>query len=298
VTAASRRPEAARRFPTQLRGGIRRSGLTLEQLQLALAERGHRIGRSTLSYWQNGQRLPSGAASNEVAITHLESVLALPAGTLVDALAEPRSPTSAEPLVGSDSERIVRLFEQIGCVDQATDLDLSALVCTGAYGPRGQLVRMETLLAVRARTDIDRYPVLHAGEPGADARLIDVEMLAGGRIGRVRRDPESPLVVAEVILDQTLRRGETHLLRYAVHDANEVASDGYFGLVDTPRTFFALEVRFHPGCLPVRVEEFERASDRVPDRLRRDRALGMDRTVTVVRDRGRPGLVGLRWHYA
>ena len=69
----------ANRFPGELRVALHASGLTLEAIQRRLADRGFSIGRSTLSYWQNGRRLPTEAKSL-LAVAALEDILKVPAG--------------------------------------------------------------------------------------------------------------------------------------------------------------------------------------------------------------------------
>ena len=48
----------------------------MDAVQRRLAERGFAIGRSTLSYWQNGHRLPTQPTSL-LAVTALEEILPL-----------------------------------------------------------------------------------------------------------------------------------------------------------------------------------------------------------------------------
>ena len=64
-----------------LRAAIRQSGLTLDGIQRRLAERGIPVAKSTLSYWQNGRRTPTGPESFRT-IQALELVLGVPDGSL------------------------------------------------------------------------------------------------------------------------------------------------------------------------------------------------------------------------
>ena len=73
------------RFSGELRVALHASGLTLDAVQRRLAERGFAIGRSTLSYWQNGHRLPTQPTSL-LAVTALEEILKVPIGSFTEAL--------------------------------------------------------------------------------------------------------------------------------------------------------------------------------------------------------------------
>ena len=64
-------------FHTALRAAIRERGLTLDRLRWHLAQRGIRIGLSTLSLWQHGHSRPERDSSLK-AVRALEDVLGLP----------------------------------------------------------------------------------------------------------------------------------------------------------------------------------------------------------------------------
>lgn len=278
-----------------LHDAIRASGLTLHAVQELLAAEGVPVGRSTLSYWQNGKRMPTGEESLGV-VSRLEQVLRLRDGTLVAALDEPYfGDVAINPIDGG--ERLEQLMEQAGCRQEFAASEGIAYISRGDYGSQGELLRMRTTVAIRAVGDLDRAPIVHAGEPGGDPRRIAFEVTGGGRQGRVSHDMDTNLLVGEVIFDRHLRRGECHLFHYEVVDDNRQRADCYFKLFTTPRAFLALEVTFHPDCLPVLVEEYERLSVAGPDILVRNRILGLDSKVAVVRERARRGVVGLRWRF-
>ena len=64
-------------FHVALRAAIRARGLALHRIQHRLAERGIRVGVTSLSYWQQGSRRPARPESIR-AVTALEQVLELP----------------------------------------------------------------------------------------------------------------------------------------------------------------------------------------------------------------------------
>ena len=265
----------ANRFPGELRVALHASGLTLEAIQRRLADRGFSIGRSTLSYWQNGRRLPTEAKSL-LAVAALEDILKVPAGRFTDALNNPGSqPARSDLDMAASAARIDALMEGVGCPDGLSTMEQINTVAIAEYGP-----------------------LIHGGEPGGDPALIRHEAISGGRIGRVRRDAEANLVVSEFIFDRVIRRGDFHFFHSFSYDDNDQESLLLYALLTAPRTMMILDLGFHPDRLPVRIEEFERAVDNGPDLLVRERTLSPDRRVTFVRERTRRGVAGLRWEYA
>ena len=77
-------------FHRALGMAITDSGLALSRLEYRLGRRGIRVGRSTLSYWQQGRRRPERADSLQ-AITALEEILEIPPDSLTSLLG-PRKP--------------------------------------------------------------------------------------------------------------------------------------------------------------------------------------------------------------
>jgi hypothetical protein len=290
-------PRAPVPFHQLLHEAIRDSGLTLQALQRSLADAGLPVGRSTLSYWQNGRRIPTGSASL-AAVARLEQLLHVRDGALVAALRDPASTTVLPHFdLASTGPEVDRLMDQVGCRAEFTASEGIAYISTGVYGVDGELVSMRSMIAIRALADIDRVPFIHAGEAGGDPRLLHYEILGGGRAGRACFDLECNVVVGEIIFDRQVRRGECHLIQYEVRDGNRQRADCYFKMLNTARAFMALEVAFHPECLPVLVEEYERLVATGPDIVSRNRMLASDRTVSVVRERARRGVVGLRWSF-
>ena len=286
------------RFSGELRVALHASGLTLDAVQRRLAERGFAIGRSTLSYWQNGHRLPTQPTSL-LAVTALEEILKVPIGSFTEALRHPNStPVSPELDMAAAAARIGVLMEGVGCPDGMATLEPLSAIQVAEFGPTGCLRSVRAVETYRALVDTDRFPILHGGEPGGRPELIRHEAVSGGRIGRVRRDAEANVVVSELIFDRFVRRGEHHFLHYLTFDDNEQRSLLLYRLVVTSRSMMVLDLGFHPDCLPVRIEEFERATDNGPDLFVRQRTLSPDRRVTLVRERARRGIVGLRWEYA
>jgi transcriptional regulator with XRE-family HTH domain len=285
-------------FHALLRTAIRERGLSLESIQRRLSLQGLSVGRSTLSYWQNGRRRPTTGASVAV-VRALEGILRVPAESLTQALASTpakvRAPVLQMSARGMELDHMIR---SAGCEGALLSLETTAFVDLVSIGADGAIMRTMSLHTVRALAEMERYPAIFGGEPGGSAAKIRHEALSGCRIGRVVRDEESNVCVSELVLDRKLTRGETHLLQFLAHDDNHIPVNTIFKLVVTPPALLALEVSFHPDKLPVLIEEFEKATEDEPDSFVRVRTLGSDSRVALIRERARRGLVGFRWSYA
>lgn len=286
------------RFALILREEIRVSGYTLETLQRHLADRGVRVGRSTLSYWQNGERLPTGPTSLAV-VRELEGVLGVASGTLLEAISDrPASRPLDDFDVVMTGRRIEELIDEVGCAGKFAAAEVTAFQDFAQMGADGSLRQVLSIVTLRAVEEFDRYPAVHGGEPGGDPRLLRCEAVSGARVGRVRRDAAANVLVAEMVFDRVVQRGEHHIIRWCTYDGNTVPTLNAYLFWGSTRTMVSLEMTFHPDCLPVHIEEFEQTQDTAPDRFRRPLTLGVDRRVTLVRERQRRGIVGLRWRYA
>jgi transcriptional regulator with XRE-family HTH domain len=291
-------PPHGNRFPERLQHAVDASGLTLEGIQRRLAGQGHVVGRSTLSYWQNGRRLPTGASSI-AAVAALEQILKTRPGALIEALAQ-HPPTRR---LHTDQQAVRdRIDRIIGRADDEQGRqpahEVVGSLTAGRYGALGELVSMEMTIAIRALSDLQRVTFAHGCEPGDDPNLVEYVMLSGGRIGRVTFDERDRVVLGEIIFDRQLRRGESHLYRYELRDANHQRTERYFKVLDMQSAFVAIELTFHPDCLPVQIEEFERLSAAGPDIVNRNRQLDSGGMVSLVRERARRGILGLQWSYA
>lgn len=289
---------APARFDALLRGAIRERGLSLDALQRRLARAGLHVGRSTLSYWQSGRRLPSTAASLDV-VRALEPILRLQPSALFDALENTR-PIVRQPEapLNTRSKALEDAITTAGCQDAMAAVAVASFVDLMEIGPNGDIARTHSLHTIRALAAAHCYPAIYCGEPGGDPALIRHEALSGCRIGRVVRNEEENLCVSELLLDRPLSRGATHLLQYVVHDDNRIQVTSVAKLVLTPPAVLSLELNFHPERVPIWIEEYEQAPNGGPDRFTRRRVLGTDRRISLIREPARRGLVGFRWAYA
>ncbi|MFL6116627.1 MAG: hypothetical protein ACJ786_35515 [Catenulispora sp.] len=294
-------PAAALRtgpFADALRAAIATRGLSLEQLQRRLADRGVRIGTATLSCWQNGRRRPERPASLR-AVSVLEDILGLPPGALLVPLGPPgpRGPGAGRPARPREYRHILPgwaaltdLLASLGTTADAK-LHVAAQYEQVWVDAAGSSPRRETFQILRAHQDgADRHVAIVVADPGADIARVDLEALENCRVGRVRRDPDAGLLIAELLFDLTLRTDQTHLLRYAVVDRAAVECREYHRGFRFPAGQYALQVRFDPAKLPVACFAFQGP---VEQELPMTGHHAVHINVAPVP----PGVVGIRWDW-
>lgn len=294
-------PAAAPRtgpFADALRAAIAARGLSLDRLQRRLAERGLRVGIATLSCWQNGRRRPERPASLR-AVSVLEDILGLPTGSLLALLGppRPRGHGAGLPAGGREYRHLLpggaAVADLLASLGTAADgkLHIAAQYEQAWIDAAGSSPRRETFQILRARQDgVDRSLAIVDADPGADIARVDLEALENCRVGRVRRDPDAGLLVAELLFDLTLRTNQTHLVRYAVVDRAAVECREYRRGFRFPAGQYALQVRFDPAKLPVACFAFQGP---VEHELPMTGHHAVHINVAPVP----PGVVGIRWDW-
>ncbi|MEU4271592.1 hypothetical protein [Streptomyces sp. NPDC026092] len=293
-------------FHLALRTALAVRGLPLQRVQHHLAHRGVKVGVTSLSYWQQGARRPQRPESMK-AVRALEEVLQLPDNSLIRLLAED---TVARGDVERPAARSYRsLVEASGAVE-ALLAELESPVDGGLHtvghhervriGAGRELVGRESQHVVRAHRDgIDRYLAIHHGDPGCDPERVEVRATENCRTGRVRWHAETGVVVAELLFDARLRAGETYLFGYGFEDGTGGPSGEYVRGFSFAGGQYVLQVRFDEAALPVRCRRFAQASAGAPRGGRADLTLsGRHRTVHVVEQGVRPGILGVDWDWS
>ncbi|MGV9596682.1 hypothetical protein ACWDR1_08445 [Streptosporangium sandarakinum] len=257
-------------FHAALRAAVEARGLTLERLRRHLEERGLRVGMTSLSYWQQGLRRPERPESLR-AVRALEEILALPPRSLMGLLGPPRprgrgqgarSPADdgepAAPLAGSAHTLSALLHDLDGVADDRR-LHVTAMYETLQIGTDRSATRRETLQVVRARRDDpDRFIMVYRGDLGCDVERVRIRALEDCRVGRIRRDGATALVVAELLFGRALEAGETQVIRYELADPSGVETTEYERVFRFPADQYVLRVAFSPAALPDRVRRFTR----------------------------------------
>jgi transcriptional regulator with XRE-family HTH domain len=294
--------ERGETFADALRSAITARGLPLDRLRDRLLRRGHSLTAATLSYWQSGRSKPERRESL-AALAHLEDILEVEPGSLARLLGPPR-PRGRWTVRLEDRPQMQAFWpepdpvaEALTGVDTRWDERLTRIsqhdeVFVGAH--REELA-FRSQQVLRAELDgPDRWVVIvHLDEH--DRPLPEVRPLRGCRLGRVVQEPGAGLLVAELLFDRPLGRGETIITQHElVNCAPHPEATNYERKFRLPVRQFVLEVNFETP--PVECVRYRRTDDgaeeSVPVRI--DAA---GRVHDVALNFG-PGCSGFQWKWA
>jgi hypothetical protein len=295
-------------FHAALRAAVEARGLTLSSLRQRLEERGLRVGMTSLSYWQQGLRRPERPESLR-AVRALEEILLLPPRSLMALLGppRPRGRSLGEPsqdvlpysTIMESSHTLSTLLQDLDGVADDRRLHIAGMYETVQIGMDRSIIRRETLQVVRAHEDAtDRYIMVYWGDLGCDVERVRIRALEDCRVGRVRRDGPTALVVAELLFDRVLQTGDTQVIRYELADPSGVETVKYERGFRFPAGQYVLRVSFAPGALPVRVRRFGHCVPGAREHDQGELALNAHHAVHLVADTLEPGLVGVRWNWS
>ncbi|WP_416485988.1 hypothetical protein [Streptomyces sp. CL12] len=287
-------------FDVALRAALAARGLALHRVQHRLAQRGIRVGVTSLSYWQRGLRRPDRPESLR-ALTVLEEVLELPPHALTR-LIGPRANGDRPPA------RPYRALLESAAALEALLASLAAPEDGGLHtvihyehvhiGARRELLARDSHHVVRAHRDgVDRYLAIHLGDPGCDTERVRVRGLGNCRVGRTRRDGASGIVVVELLFDARLRAGETAVLGYRFEDGTGEPSEEYVRGFTYGGGQYALQIGFDRAALPVHCRRFTRPSATAPRKAVTDLTLNAHGSVHLVEQQIRPGVLGITWEW-
>ncbi|NBE54865.1 hypothetical protein [Streptomyces boluensis] len=289
-------------FHVALRAAITVRGLPLHRVRHHLAGKGVNVGVTSLSYWQQGARRPQRPESLR-AVRALEEVLRLPDSSLLKLLdrdtetERPATRSYRSLLEGSGA-----LEAMLGELESPLDGGLHTVGHQERVriGADRELLGRDSQHIVRAHRDgVDRYMAIHHGDPGCAPDRVTVSAVENCRTGRVRWHRETGMLIAELIFDARLRIGDTHLFHYAFEDGTAGPSSEYVRGFSFAGGQYALQVRFHPGALPVRCHRFVQHSATARRSGRQDLTLnGQHRSVHLVEPQVRAGLLGIGWDWA
>ncbi|WP_371652046.1 MULTISPECIES: hypothetical protein [unclassified Streptomyces] len=291
-------------FHLALRAALAVRGLPLQRVQHHLAGRGVKVGVTSLSYWQQGARRPQRAESLR-AVRALEEVLGLPERSLLRLLDDGEAREAERPAGRSYRS----LVEASGVVERLI-AGLESPVDGGLHtvghqervsiGAHRELLGRDSQQVVRAHRDgVDRYLAIHHGDPGCDPSRVQVRAAENCRTGRVRWDTETGVLVAELLFDARLRAGETYFFGYGFEDGTAGSSSEYVRGFSFAGGQYVLQVRFDEHALPARCRRFAQTSAGSTRSPRGDLTLsGRHRTVHLVEQGVRPGILGIDWDWA
>lgn len=292
-------------FEAALRAAIRASRLSLERIQHRLRARGTPVSITALSYWQSGRRRPE-RPDSLLALQQLEQVLGVPAGSLSALLGPPRprgrtrqAPADTPPLsaLWSENESAAELLTKI---DTSHDSKLARLSHHDVVhvDQHGKLRKIRTHKLVRAEANgVDRWIIMFDGASSAETPPV-IRPIRYCRLGQVLTDHARDLVVAELLFDRPLARGETLLLEYEIIDPPTGADEGdhtFCRLFRLPVRQYVLELQFDPAHPPARCMSY--VGDSACNETEPPKPLTVDRfgrTHAVALDFGM-GVFGVRW---
>jgi hypothetical protein len=256
-------------FHRALQLAIAERGLTLDQLRRRLDAHGVAVSAATLSYWQRGRVRPS-RGDSLLAVERLETLLALPGGSLTRLLARGDGSKFVDAALWRDGERLTRLLGDLDTAG-ADRLARTSVHDHFEVDACGRERARWTRGVYRAVSDgADRVVVLFRSyHRGLVPELTEVRFCS---IGRHVRDPACGLLAAELWFDAPLAEGEFAVIEYLLAYPGRRPPGGIF-----ERRFshlvgeYILQVSFDKAALPSRCDGFVR--DTADGQPRRRQAL-------------------------
>lgn len=283
------------RFAVLLRTSIADAGLSLDAVHRAVAERGHDVSITTLSYWRNGRSLPARATSL-AALADLDDLLGLEPGDLLAAAEHDRRPRALPrpaDIIASDAalaETMNELSLDLGLKwnDGLERFALHALLTVDANRSQVGHTVQQSVRAIRE--SVSRVPVAYGWDHPDVAGVVDVG--PGLEVGRVLPAPDQRVAVAEVLLDPPMVLDETRQLSFTFSEGVSAPPVPSWEIgVMTAVKVLHLEIAFHPDALPSRVEAYS-WTDGTLETV--EMSLNAHRVSQVVLDAPR-GTHGFRW---
>ncbi|MEV6716029.1 XRE family transcriptional regulator [Lentzea sp. NPDC051208] len=276
-------------FAQALRTAITNRGLGLERLREHLSQNGVSVSMATLSYWQTGRSRPERQKSLQ-AVVHLEHILQLPPGHLSELLGPPRprgrwlrhapAPMSAFWSPQTPVERALNGLDT-QWDDQLLRVSQQDFVTIGA--DRTERVFRSRQVLSASMTGPDRWVVImHVDDH--DRPLPLVSALKNCTVGQVVREPAEGLLVAELLFERPLRKGESIVIEHELVNQDPCPpATNYERKFRLPTREYVLEVTFE-GAPPRSAVQLADGSAVAPGHTLLDVALDV-----------RPGVRGFSW---
>jgi len=291
-------------FAGALRDAIQARGLGLERIQERLRAEGYSVSLATLSYWQTGRSRPERRESL-AALAELEKILEVEPGSLAALVGPPRprgrhlhkSPDRLElGAFWSERDLITDLAQGIETRwdERLTRLSQHDRVNVGSdRGEVSILVRQ----VLRAEADgPDRWVLIVRLDEQDGHALPLLTAVRNCRLGRIVEDTESGLLLAELLFDRPLAKGETVITEHALHHYPPfplaVSYERKFRL---PVREYVVEVCFDPAALPRAVYQFRQMDGQDEQVITMETDAG-NSVHAIALDYG-PGRYGLRWDW-
>lgn len=287
-------------FHLALQEAIRNRGIGLSRIRARLEACGASVSVATLSYWQSGRSRPERPESLQ-AVGHLERVLELPNGALTSLLGPPRPRGRAAHTAkkARPPEQLLpvpaltlSLLEQLNLPGyrSLTKLSLHDQLLISADGvKRYQFVRQ----VMRAEQDgIVGFPFLMQSRSGVNPHE-NISAVAHCRIGSVHHDSENSILIAEVLFDEPLRRGDSTMIEFVIESPQETNQTHYHERIATcPTREVMFDIRF-AGVVPKWVQRYETADD-----IETSQEISIrGNTIQALYTDWGPGSCGVRWQW-
>ncbi|WP_420176058.1 hypothetical protein [Luteococcus sp. OSA5] len=204
---------SATSFSEELAQALRRSGMTLEQVQDELRKAGTPVAAASLSYWQTGRSVPRRENSLR-AVAQLERLFGMPTGHLAELLPQTAERSVRPWEINPKSELLLECMEELG---------LSLVRWRGVVnhdhvliGADGQELSITATQLVHSQIDDVRcFPAIYFQDSSAPARPA-ISAVTNCVVADQIQVPEHQLVVARMELHRTLSRGEPSLHSYRI----------------------------------------------------------------------------------
>jgi hypothetical protein len=289
-------------FSAVLHLAIEDRGMRLEEIQERLAAAGVRISLTMLNYWRRGRSQPEKPESIK-AVGLLEGILSLPSQSLLAQLG-PRRPRGRWPTQPPGRLGVDRLFSNQSVISMIKELDswmyheLTRVSMHDVYlvGPKRQELGLICRQVMRA--NIDRVSravgIFHSDDLTAP---ITINALRNCRIGRVRAEPGTGAIAAEIVFDRVLSLGETVVVEYEFRVDSSYFTDNFYRGFSVPIGEYLLQIQFDADAVPAKCYSFERHSISAPDQGVREVWIGSTQGAHVLACQIPPGVVGMRWEW-
>ncbi|SDJ16899.1 hypothetical protein SAMN05192558_110284 [Actinokineospora alba] len=286
-------------FADCLRAAIDARDLTLGRIAAHLLARGVRVSVATLSYWQSGRSHPERRAS-QLAVKHLEEILRVAPRTLTELLDQPRrrGRSLIHLPIGALWPHPDQIEDATSQVDTEWDDRLTRIshhdrLIVGPDRDERSTVSRQVL---RASADgPDRWVVI-VHLDAHDGPLPLVRPLRHCHLGRVVHKPEAGLIVAELLFDTPLRRGETIITEHElVTRAPYPPAGNYERKFRMPVREYVVEVCFDAAAVPAHCEQY--TVTETGEEVVRQVQVGDRGTVHGVALDFGPGCYGFRWQW-
>ena len=285
-------------FSVAFAAAVHAKGVTLSHLHRGLVELTTPVSVATLSYWRSGRSEPERRTSLD-AVGVLEELLGLEPEELSDRLRPARRlgpqarEAPVEAIVVADVDAAAAGLAAVGFKTAHDEFVDDRVFFTFDLDDEGRARRLRVTMAWRAIVEgAARGALVHTTD-GSNEAAPELVPLAGCQQGRVHHDRVHPVSVYELLTEAPLGLGETVVVEYEIRLNGKPRLDndiGYYAFRRI-RDFF-LWVRFDPGCLPARVEDYEITEG--GEEVARPTGLTGASCHRLVKNFG-PGTAGIRW---